>query len=215
MKVIIGGCGRVGALLAGRLSAVGHEVSVIDQSAEAFERLPANFNGTTHVGKVFDRETLRSAEVEHADAYVAVTSGDNSNIVSAIVARRTFRVPRVLSRIYDPRRAEIYRRVGIPAFSSVAWSVNEAVSVLLHGDLTTDASFGDGEVRLVSAEIPPRLVGRTVDDLVVPGQIVVAAIVRTGHSFVPGAGTPLEEHDVVHCVAAEDALRRLEDMLRP
>ena len=215
MKVIIGGCGRVGALLSTRLSAAGHEVSVIDQSPDSLEMLPAGFSGTTHLGKVFDRDVLQSADIDHADAFVAVTSGDNSNIVSAIVAKQVFRVPRVLSRIYDPRRAEIYRRLGIPAISSVAWSVNEAVSVLLHANLTSDASFGDGEVRLVSAEIPPRLIGRTVDDLAIPGQIIVAAIVRTGHSFVPASGTPLEQHDVVHCVASEGALGRLEDMLRP
>ncbi|MBE0476468.1 MAG: TrkA family potassium uptake protein [Coriobacteriia bacterium] len=215
MRVIIGGCGRVGSLLAAHLSLHGHEVAVVDQDPDSLALLAAGFAGTRHVGKVFDRETLESAGVAHADAYVAVTSGDNSNIVSAIVAKQVFRVPRVVSRIYDPRRAEIYRRLGIPAVSSVAWSVNEVLSVLLHPGLTTDASFGDGEVRLVSVEVPPRLVGRTVDDLTVPGQVVVAAIVRAGRSFVPLPGTPFEEHDIVHCVTAGPTLDRLEQMLRP
>lgn len=215
MKVVIGGCGRVGMLLATRLSLDGHNVSLIDHSLEAFSLLPPGFGGSTHVGKVFDRETMEMAGLDRADAYVAVTSGDNSNVVSAMVAKQVFRVPRVVSRIYDPRRAEIYRRLGIPAISSVAWSVNEVLSVLLHPGMATDVSFGDGEVRLVSAEVPPRLVGRLVADIQSPGQIVVAAIVRTGRSFMPTPQEQFAEHDVLHVVCTEPSLARLKEMLRP
>lgn len=215
MKVIIGGCGRVGALLSSRLYAAGHEVDIIDQRSEAFERLPRSFGGHTHLGKVFDKETLEAAGIDHADAFVAVTSGDNSNIIAAVVAKDEFRVPLVLCRIFDPRRAEIYRRLGIPAVSSVAWSVNEIASVLLHPGMTTEVTFGDGEARLVSAEVPPRLVGRTFAELERPGEVDVVAVVRAGRSMLPSGDSLLEEHDVVYVAVTDSALVHLERMLIP
>lgn len=215
MNVIIGGCGRVGALLSARLSLEGHAVAVIDQQVEAFERLDGGFAGTTHVGKVFDRKTLGAAGIERADAYVAVTSGDNSNIVSAIVAKREYRVPSVLSRIYDPRRAEIYRRLGIPAFSSVAWSVNEVLDLLLHPHMTTDFTLGDGEVRVVSVALPARLAGHGSDEIDRPGEAEVIAVVRTGRSFIPTGGVKFLEHDVVHVAVTESGLSHLEQVLHP
>jgi trk system potassium uptake protein TrkA len=192
----------------------GHDLEIIDQNPEAFERLPRGC-ATTRVGKVFDRETLEAAGIDHADAYVAVTSGDNSNVVSAIVAKEEYRVPLVLSRIYDPRRAEIYRRLGIPAVSSVAWSVNEVLSLLLHREMTTDATFGDGEVRLVSVEAPVKLVGRRVGELTRHGQIAIVAIVRAGRSFMPTDAVEFAQHDIVHIAVAASALPDLEQMLRP
>lgn len=215
MMIVIGGCGRVGALLSARLSVEGHEVAVIDRDPRAFERLAPAFTGTTHVGSVLDRKTLEDADIHHADAFVAVTSGDNSNIVSAIVAKEEFGVPRVLSRIYDPRRAEIYRRLGVPAVSSVAWSVNEVLSVLLHPEVTSDLTFGDGEVRVVSVEVPERLVGRRAVDLERPGEIDVVAIVRAGRSFMPAGGETFERHDVLHVAASGTGLGHLERMLHP
>lgn len=213
MRIIIGGCGRVGTLLSARMSLENHEVAIIDRDPEAFERLSRSFAGTTHVGKVFDRATLENAGIAHADAYVAVTSGDNSNIVSAIVAREEYRVPRVLARLYDPRRAEIYRRLGMPAVSSVAWFVNESLSILLHPHLTTDVTFGDGEARLVSVEVPVRLVGRRVDDLERRGELALVAIVRSGRSFLPTAGATFALHDVLHIAVTDSALAHLERML--
>lgn len=213
MKVIIGGCGRVGGLLATRLTLDGHDVSVIDQRAESFARLGSGTQVSTYVGKVFDRATLEAAGVERADAYVAVTSGDNSNVVSAIVAKQEYRVPAVLSRIYDPRRAEIYRRLGIPAFSSVAWSVNEVFDLLLHPHMTTDLTFGDGEVRVASGVVPARLAGHRTDELDRPGEAEVIAIVRAGRSFMPTGGTIVLEHDVLHVAVTEAGLTHLERML--
>ena len=215
MKVVIGGCGRVGALLSARLSLEGNEVAIIDQNPQSFEQLRSPFKGSTHVGKVFDRDTLLEAGIEHADAYLAVTSGDNSNIVSTIVAKEEFLVPRVLARIYDPRRAEIYRRVGVPAVSSVAWSVNEILSVVVHPGITTDLTFGDGEVRLVSVEVPPRLVGRKAGELSRSSELELVTVVRAGRSFMPTGGATLAEHDILHFVVADTALEHLERMLRP
>ncbi|TLM97292.1 MAG: TrkA family potassium uptake protein, partial [Actinobacteria bacterium] len=120
MKVIIGGCGRVGALLANRFAASGYEVAIIDKSAESFRRLGKGFSGQTFKGMVFDREVLEKAGMARSDSFVAVTSGDNSNVVSATIAREVYRVPKVVARIFDPRRAEIYRRLGIQTVSSVS-----------------------------------------------------------------------------------------------
>ena len=114
---------------------------------------------------MFDRDALEKAGAERADAFVAVTSGDNSNVVSATIARDIYRIPKVVARIFDPRRADIYRRLGIPTVSSVSWAANEISSLVLHQQLVRDVTLGDGEVQLVKISIPPRLVGRTVDDL--------------------------------------------------
>ncbi len=215
MRIIIAGCGRVGALLATHLSLEGHDVAVIDHDPATFDRLGAGFAGTTHAGKAFDHATLIDADTEHADAFCAVTSGDNSNVVAAKVAKEFFRVPRVVARIYEPRRADIYRRLGIPAVSSVAWSKNEILSILLHPNATRDASFGDGEVKLLSIEVPPRLDGREISSIEVPGEIVPVAIVRSGRSHIPTAGSCVRAGDILHAVVTEQSAKRFVEMLVP
>lgn len=213
MKVVIGGCGRVGALLAERLALEGNDVAVIDVDSEAFERLGATFRGSTHVGSVFEREVLEAAGIAYADAYVAVTSGDNVNTVSTILAREEYRVPRVLARIYDPKRAEIYRRLGIPAVSSSTWLANEVLAVLLHPRLKTERTFGDGEVRLVSIEVPHRFVGRRVDEVVRAAEVVPVAVVRAGRSFLPSDASVFAERDILYAAVADAALERFERMV--
>lgn len=215
MRVVIAGCGRVGALLSMHLSLDGHEVALIDKDPAAFRRLPHGFTGTTHRGHAFDRAALIEAGIEHADAFVSVTSGDNSNVVSALVAKEVFRVPRVVARIYDPHRAEIYRRFGVPAVSSVAWSVGEVLSLLLRAGIAEEATFGDGEVRLISATVPSVLAGRPIAELNRPGETHVVAVVRAGRSFVPASGELLEADDVVHVAVTEIALPHVERMLAP
>ncbi len=215
MKVIIAGCGRVGALLAGKLSAEGHDVAVIDKDPTAFLRLPKAFQGTTVPGLVFDRDALNAAGADRADAFVAVTSGDNSNVVSATIARDIFRVPKVVARIFDPRRADIYRRLGIPTVSSVSWAANEILSIVLHQELVRDVTLGDGEVQLVKTSIAPRLVGRTADDLRIPGEVVVVAIVRGGKSFIPVDGTIFREGDIAELAVLTSSMPKLKKMLVP
>lgn len=215
MKVVIAGCGRVGALLANRLGAAGHEVAVIDKDRYAFERLGRNFSGKMAQGMVFDREALDAVEAERADAFVSVTSGDNSNIVSATIARDIFRIPIVVARIFDPRRADIYRRLGITTVSSVSWAANEIASLVLHQSLVRDEVLGDGEVQLVKMSVTPRLVGRTVDDLAAPGEIMVVAIVRGGKSFIPQSGAQFHPGDVIEIAVLQTAMPRLTDMTAP
>ena len=215
MKVIIGGCGRVGAVLATKLSAEGHEIVVIDKNPASFTRLGKSFSGTTLRGMVFDKSVLDAAGADRTDAYIAVTSGDNSNVVSATIAREVYRIPKVVARIFDPRRAEIYRRLGIQTVSSVAWATNEIVALVMFQHLVRDVSMGGGEVQLVKVSIPPRLAGRTVNDLSSPGEILPVAIVRAGSSFIPTSHEALHEGDVLEAAVLTIAMNRFESMTNP
>jgi trk system potassium uptake protein len=215
VKVIIGGCGRVGALLASRFEAEGHEVVVIDKDAASFKRLGKNFRGATIRGMVFDKDVLDRAGAARSDAFVAVTSGDNSNVVSATVARDIYRIPKVVARIYDPRRAEIYRRLGIPTVSSVSWATNEIMSLVVHPSLSRDVSLGDGEVALVRIAMAPRLAGRTIEDLQVPGEIMPVAIVRGGRSFIPATGEEFAEGDILEVAVVSSSMDLFKRLIHP
>lgn len=215
MKVIIGGCGRVGALLAARLDVQGHQVAVIDKNPDALRRLARSFKGETVKGMVFDRDALTKAGIDRADAFVAVTSGDNSNVVSATIARDIYRVPKVVARIFDPRRAEIYRRLGIQTVSSVSWAANEILTLVEHQQLVRDLSLGDGEVQLVKISVPPRLIGRTIADLTMTGEALPFAVVRAGSSFIPSSHETLRDADIVEVAVVATAMDRFEKMVAP
>lgn len=212
MRFVILGCGRVGAQLAGSLLAEGHEVAVIDKDAGAFRRLGPSFTGSTVTGVGFDRDVLVRAGIETADGFASVTNGDNSNIVSALVARRVFKVPRVITRIYDPLRAGIYKKFGIPTISSTIWGANELKDHLLYQEVTSELSFGSGEAALLEFEVPPRLAGRTVADLTVPGQVLVACVVRLGRALVPTPATILEKEDLVYACVENGAMARFREL---
>jgi trk system potassium uptake protein TrkA len=215
VKVIIGGCGRVGAMLATKLSHEGHEVVVIDKDPLAFRRLAKTFTGRTIRGMVFDRRVLENARADRTDAYVAVTSGDNSNVVAATIARDVYRIPKVIARIFDPRRAEIYRRLGIQTVSSVAWAANEISSLMLYQHLVRDLTLGGAEVQVVRVSIPPRLVGRTVADLSVPAEIMPFAVVRAGTSMIPATHEVFYDGDVVEVAVLTTSLDKFEKMTNP
>jgi trk system potassium uptake protein TrkA len=215
VKVIIGGCGRVGAMLATKLSAEGHDVVVIDKNPATFARLGKSYSGMTLRGMVFDKGVLEKAGADRTDAYIAVTSGDNSNVVSATIAREVYRIPKVVARIFDPRRAEIYRRLGIQTVSSVAWATNEIVALVMFQHLVRDVSLGGGEVQLVKVSIPPRLAGRTTNDLASPGEILPVAIVRAGTSFIPTSHEVLHDGDVLEAAVLTVAMNRFESMTNP
>lgn len=202
MRVIVAGCGRVGAALAGRLCADGHEVAVIDRDPKALARLGPTFSGTTVRGHAMSKSVLEAAGCDHADAFIAVTSSDSVNIVVAKAAREEYRVPTVISRIYEPRAAEIYRRLGVSAVSSTAWLANEIRALLLR---PAGVSFGDGEVRLVAYQVPPRLDGRSVESVERPGEIAVVALVRSGSASVPAPPAQLKAGDIVHLSVAASA----------
>jgi trk system potassium uptake protein TrkA len=215
MRVIIAGCGRVGALLASRFEAGGDDVIIIDKNPAAFEWLRHSFKGTTLRGIAFDKEVLDRAGADRADAFVAVTSGDNSNVVAAKVARDIYHIPTVVARIFDPRRAEIYRRLGVVTVSSVSWATNEIVSLVMHPSLARDVSLGDGEVNLVRIALEPRLAGRTVRDLHVPGEIMPVAIVRGGRSFIPASGEQFAAGDILEVAVLNSAMDLFERLIHP
>ena len=206
MHVVIAGCGRVGSDLTISLTKQGNTVSVIDKNPHAFERLPPGFEGQTLVGIVFDREILEAAGIREAGAFIAVTNGDNSNIVCARIAREHYNVEKVVARIYDPRRAEIYRRLGIPTVATVQWASAEIYDQLFHGIEHTELAIGDGEMVLVRLEIPTSLAGRAVSKLGDAGRAMVVAIDRMGGAVIPTDDVTFQEGDVAHVIVRRDAL---------
>jgi len=213
MRVVVAGCGRVGSGLATTLAERGDVVSVIDKDPRAFERLAEDFGGQTVEGIAFDRDALEQAGVARADALVAVTGGDNSNVVAARIARETYKVPRVVARIHDPRRAAIYEELGVVTVATVGWTLGKIRDHLEHLPLKEEATFGRGEVSLLRLELPQHLVDRTVAQLEGGSGIRVAGITRRGGAFVPEAATVLAEGDVVRVTVERDARHRLDALL--
>lgn len=214
MRVIIVGCGRVGSELANLLSREGHQVSIIDRDESSFGRLSPGFKGERVVGLGFDREVLIKAGVEKADAFIAVTSGDNHNIVSALVARRFFHVPRVIARIYDEERARLYWKLGVPTVAPVTWAVKRIKEYISHSEIQETASFGNAEVRLVEVELPLAWEGKSVREISVPGEMAVVVIERKGKAIFPREGTILKKGDLLQIAVASDYLSHLEELLR-
>lgn len=213
MRIIVMGCGRVGSTLAVQLTAEGYDVRVVDRDPKGRRLLPTGFTGQFHVGNGYNRAVLTGAGIEQADAFVAVTSGDNSNIVAARVARETYRVPIVIARIYDPRRADIYRGLGILTVASVRWTVHQIHRMLLHRHLTPDLTLGNGETLLVRSQLPGYLIGRLLSEFEVDGEIRVVEITRGGRSILPRHGAVAETDDLVTFAVAATALGRLRGFL--
>jgi trk/ktr system potassium uptake protein len=213
MKVIIVGCGRVGAELALQLQQDGHEVTVVDKDPKAFYRLGPGFKGATVTGVGFDREVLLRAGVERADALAAFTAGDNTNVITARVARNVFRVPKVVARVYDPRRAEIYQRLGLQTVSSTAWGVSRAMQLLVHPELNIAVTLGDGDVEVVQLEVPPHWVGHMVNHVNVPGEISIVALTRQDKTSIPTLGTVFQDGDRVAVAVLVSARGRLEELM--
>jgi trk system potassium uptake protein len=213
MKVVIVGCGRVGGGLASLLSSGSYKVVVVDRNPQAFERLPFTLLTECITGNVFDREVLRRAGVEDADALVAVTNDDNTNILAALIGRREFSVPRVIARVYDPERAEVYRGFGIPTISTTVWATNEIVKMLAHGDLTSQISIGNGEVDIFEVELPIALTGHSVNDLTVPGEIAVTTIVRQGKALIPFPGSLFQEGDILYLTVLNSSIGKVKHLL--
>ncbi len=214
MFIVIMGCGRVGSQLAKVLTLEGHDVTIIDKNPESFDRLLRTFKGRKVVGVGFDEDVLEKAGILKADAFIAVTNGDNTNIVGALVAKNRFRVPKVIARIYDPIRERLYQHLGVQCISSTSWAANKIKDLILHRELVRHMSFGSGEVDLVESEIGPSLVGKKVMDLNVHREIMVAAIVRHGHPFIPGLGTTFELGDGVQIVVSNSSITKLKRLLQ-
>ncbi len=209
VHIVIMGCGRVGSTLAHILEEQGHSVAVIDQDREAFRRLRSGFKGKKVTGVGFDRDVLIEAGIEEADALAAVSSGDNSNVIAARVARESFGVERVAARIYDPRRAEVYQRLGIPTVATVRWTADQMLRRLLPEG--TEPLWRDMTGAIVLAEVAysEDWVGEKVHTLEESTRARVAFIARLGEAMLPGPGTVLQEGDVLHVIAMENDLERI------
>lgn len=192
------GCGRVGSGLAKELEAAGHSVAIIDNQREAFRRLGPDFKGKTVTGVGFDRDILIQADIQNASAFAAVSNGDNSNILAARVARETFGIDNVLARIYDPARAEIYQRLGIPTVATVQWAQDQILRKILPADAQSEWQDASGRIKL--AEFPYHLgwVGRPIDEIEKRTNTKAALITRLAEGFIPDEHTVLQEGDILH-----------------
>jgi trk system potassium uptake protein TrkA len=215
VHIVIMGCGRVGAELTVQLAKAGHSVSIIDKRPEAFDRLPPGFEAKTIVGMGFDRDVLEGAGIKEAGAFVAVSNGDNSNIVSARVAREHYHVPKVVARIYDPRRADIYERLNIPTVASVRWAAKQIQYLLFHGREEMKESFAGGSLLHLQRTIPDHLVGKPVVSIEAEGEIEVIGVDRGGSGFIANASSTFQEGDVAHFVVARDSLEKLDVLMQP
>ena len=206
------GCGRVGATLAQSLESRGHSVAVIDQNPDAFRRLDVAFSGNKVTGLGFDRDTLRTAGIDDTYAFAAVSDGDNSNILAARVVRETFGVENVVARIYDPHRAEIYQRLGIPTVATVRWTADQVLRRMLPMGTTDEYRDASGRIQLTQVDVHPGWVGRPLRALESASGARVAYVTRYGDGLLPAAGSVLQENDIVHMlleVAQAPAVERV------
>ncbi|MGB8214605.1 MAG: TrkA family potassium uptake protein [Anaerolineales bacterium] len=213
MKTIIMGYGRIGSQVGRLLTEQQHDVTIIDHDADADERLAPNFKGRIVRGLGFDRNVLVQAGIEEAEAFIATSHSDNANIVAARIARNIFHVPRVVARLYDPIRAEIYQQLGLTTVSPNNWGAERILQVLMHAELDVRNTFGRGEVSLIHLETSPQLIGKTVYQLNVPGEVMVISIVRNEQAFIPIVGTEFQAGDLINLVVLSSAMERLEALL--
>ena len=200
------GCGRLGSTLAHKLDAQGHTVSVIDQNADAFRRLGAEFSGNTITGVGFDRDVLREAGIERADAFAAVSSGDNSNIISARLARETYGVSRVVARIYDSRRALVYERLGIPTVATIRWAADRMVRHLVPEGTVEVFRDPTSSISIVEAVLHRDWVGNTVSRFEDASGARVAYLMRFGIGSLPTLSTVLQDGDQVFVLVTDDTV---------
>ncbi|WP_104164359.1 TrkA family potassium uptake protein [Arthrobacter sp. SX1312] len=198
---VIMGCGRVGVSLAHTLDESGHSVAIIDQDDRAFRRLRSSFGGRKVTGVGFDRETLKYAEIQDAYAFAAVSSGDNSNILATRVARETFHVPHVVARIYDPGRAEIYQRLGIPTVAAVRWSADQVLRRILP-EQTINGDFRETSGRLILAELAlsDAWLGRSLRSIEAASGVRIAYLTRFGEGILPTGETSYQQGDILHAM---------------
>ncbi len=206
VHVVIMGCGRLGSTLAHKLDAQGHSVAVIDQNADAFRRLGAEFGGTTITGIGFDREVLSAAGIERADAFAAVSSGDNSNIISARLARETYGVVRVVARIYDARRALVYERLGIPTVATIRWAADRMVRHLIPEGTVEVFRDPTSAISIVEAPLHRDWIGHTLTSLEEATGARVAYLMRFGIGSLATPSTVLQDGDQVFMLVTDDTV---------
>jgi len=214
MHIVVVGCGRVGSGLGVSLSKEGHTVSIIDRASRAFRRLPPDWQGRRVVGSGFDRDDLERAGAIGADALAAVTSGDNTNILTVRIARETYHIPQVVARIYDPRRAEIYQRLGIPTVATVTWTIDQVRRRLLPELVTGEWADASGKLLLIDRAMPEEWAGRRLADVEEPRRVSLVGVTRAGLPRLDARELIGQEGDQLHLAVMADALADFERRLR-
>lgn len=212
VHIVIMGCGRVGSLLATTLDTEGHSVSIIDQDSSAFRKLSSDFTGTTVKGVGFDRETLEAAGIDRAHAFAAVSSGDNSNILAARVARETYGVSHVVARIYDPQRAAVYQRLGIPTVATVSWTAGQIVKAVIPSGASVEFTDATGTMSMAEVPLTDRWLGKNASELEAATGARIAFITRYGTSELPTKSLVLQEGDVVHMLFHPNLRSQIDDI---
>jgi trk system potassium uptake protein TrkA len=204
VHVVIMGCGRVGSTLARGLEDRSHTVSIIDSNADSFRRLGPSFNGTKVLGIGFDRDVLAEAGIDEADAFAAVSSGDNSNIIAARVARETFGIQQVVARIYDPGRAEVYQRLGITTVATVKWTADQVLRRLLPVGAEPDFRDPSGTIRVDAFPVNEQWIGQRTVAFQEQSGCRIAWIDRLGEGILPTRDSVIQEGDLLHVVMREE-----------
>lgn len=213
MRIVVIGCGRTGGRLARLLASAGHAVAAVDVDPGALDRIGPLPGVERIVGVGFDRDVLAAARIDDADGLAAVTGSDEANAVVGRLAVQVFGVPRVVARLYDPAKAEIYRRLGLQVVAPVTWGVQRLADVLTFSRVGEVASLGTGEVDLVEIVVPRPLAGRPAKAVAVPGEVALVAVSRAGRTFIPTGESPLAEGDIVHLAVLGSSRARIESVL--
>jgi trk system potassium uptake protein TrkA len=206
LKYIIVGCGRVGAALAKLLTAEGHDVTVVDENPAAFKRLGVRFSGRVEVGTGIDADVLKRAGADEADGFVAVTDGDNRNVMAALIAQRMFGIKKIVARIYDPPRGQLYRELGIETVCPTTTGAKIVRDKLMHMPYESVPSFDFGKVSSLTVSVPAKLVNVRVGDVEMQNLVKIAAIRRGGQVLIPSAYDALAAGDEINAIVAPEAL---------
>jgi trk system potassium uptake protein TrkA len=196
----------MGAGIAQALCLRGHAVTVLDNDRSAFKRLGRTFKGERVVGHAMERSILEEAGIATADGLAAVTGNDDLNTIVALLARQQFHVPKVVARLYEPHKAEVYRRLGITTIATTTWGIARVIENLLFPDLRVVASLGNNQIELVELEIPPALAGRTLADLAGPQEVQAVAVQRAGRTFLATQNMPLKSADILYVALVASAV---------
>jgi len=213
LHIVVVGCGRVGSGLAEAAEAAGHTVGIIDRREQAFRRLSPAFSGKKLVGVGFDRNRLEEAGIKDAFAVAAVTNGDNSNIMIARVAKETYGIERVVARIYDPRRAAIYERLGIPTVATVQWTIERVLRRILPESHAVEWIDPSAKVCLLERQVPPTWAGRDITELEIDGEAKVVAVSRLGVSQLVRPHLVIQDGDLVYAAVSGDKIGAFDDRL--
>lgn len=214
MKIIIIGCGRLGSELAYRLFRRGHEVTIVDNRASAFQHLPLDFAGRLNEGDALDQDVLERAGVASADALAAVTSSDAINIVVGHVCRQVYKIPKVVARNFDPSCCSIFDAFGVHMIASSSWGAQRLEEMLYHSDVRTIFSAGNGEVEVYELTVPPAWQGRPLRDLSAIDETILVSLTRAGRAVLPDPSMSLESGDLIHISATFDGIEALRSLLK-